>query len=340
MVIPGLLIGGGIVYLGKQVYEAQKQRRSHKQKSFLANISHGPTEATPSHQPTLPAWYANRRVRNRLLIGAGIAAVGGAMVFAVNQGITPTVVVNGLSQIAQQHSTLGPLIYIAAYATLPLFFFPSTLIALTGGSIFGVSKGLLYTIIGSNLSAYFAFRIGRRLRSIDEQGAAPQTLTKSEISTAKQELAEIKVDDEDGSSDQTGSSAHEIPLLKPFIQRLQANPFTTVLTMHCLYLPYEPISYGAGLLGLPEQAFVPATMLGMLPSTVTMLMAGSSVQSNIGTGLLTFNPAALALSGVLLVGSLTLAGYINWRYTSAATQPPEHEYSITDPLPQLDVATV
>jgi uncharacterized membrane protein YdjX (TVP38/TMEM64 family) len=54
-------------------------------------------------------------------------------------------------------SLWGPLIYILAYAVRPLILFPSTLLTLAGGFVFGPLLGVLYTIVASNISSTIAF---------------------------------------------------------------------------------------------------------------------------------------------------------------------------------------
>ena len=173
------------------------------------------------------------------MVGTSIVAVGGALILAAANGITPLYVTNRLIELSQ-HTIYGPPLYIAAFATLPVLLFPSTFLAIAGGLLFGATKGVIYTIIGSNLSAFFAYRIRQRLRRIGAQEATEQS-----------------------------PNVHW-RRIEPFIKRRQDNPFPTVLTMHCLFLPYEFVSYGAGLLGLPTHSFVPATAIGILPWTFSL----------------------------------------------------------------------
>ena len=61
---------------------------------------------------------------------------------------------------AISETTYAPLLYILAYAVRPITFFPGTVFTILSGIFFGL-PGIVYTIIGANLSASFAYFIGR-----------------------------------------------------------------------------------------------------------------------------------------------------------------------------------
>lgn len=54
----------------------------------------------------------------------------------------------------------GPIIYIIAYALRPIILFPASLLTLIAGVLFGPWWGIVYSTIGSNLSANFAYLLG------------------------------------------------------------------------------------------------------------------------------------------------------------------------------------
>ena len=55
----------------------------------------------------------------------------------------------------------GPLLYIVVYTIRPLIFFPATVLTALSGALFGFWWGIVYTIVGENLSANLAYWIGR-----------------------------------------------------------------------------------------------------------------------------------------------------------------------------------
>lgn len=61
------------------------------------------------------------------------------------------------------HGAWAAVIYIATFVVLPIFFFPVPVIVLAGGTIFGLFKGTLYTMIGALINTPIMYFIGRFL---------------------------------------------------------------------------------------------------------------------------------------------------------------------------------
>lgn len=61
------------------------------------------------------------------------------------------------------HGAWAAVIYIATFGVLPIFFFPVPVIVLAGGTIFGLFKGTLYTMIGVLINTPIMYFIGRFL---------------------------------------------------------------------------------------------------------------------------------------------------------------------------------
>ena len=61
------------------------------------------------------------------------------------------------------HGPWAAVIYIATFVVLPIFFFPVPVIVLAGGTIFGLFKGTLYTMIGVLINTPIMYFIGRFL---------------------------------------------------------------------------------------------------------------------------------------------------------------------------------
>jgi uncharacterized membrane protein YdjX (TVP38/TMEM64 family) len=181
-------------------------------------------------------------------------------------------------------SVWGPLIYIAIYAVRPLLFFSATLLTLAGGYIFGPVWGIIYTIIASNLSTMVAYGMGRYFG--------------------------------DGflDVDQMGS------WVTRYTTRMRRNSFTTVLIMRFIFLPYDLVSYLAGLLRIEWKGFLLATALGSLPGTVAFVLAGASLEGGFDGGLPTLNPWVLAASVTIFVVSLVLSRVIKQREAAAPVE--------------------
>ncbi len=79
--------------------------------------------------------------------------------YAITNNLSPVAAVQNLLNFLTQ-GFLGPLIYILLYTIRPLILFPSTILTLAGGFVFGPVMGVVYTIIASNISSTLAFFVG------------------------------------------------------------------------------------------------------------------------------------------------------------------------------------
>ncbi|MEM7532691.1 MAG: VTT domain-containing protein [Chloroflexota bacterium] len=230
---------------------------------------------------------AGRRGR-WLLVGITLILIAGFFWWSSLNGVTPLVMVNRLIDFLR-YNPYSPLLFIIVYVARPLILFPASLLTIAAGVLFGAVGGTVYTLIGSNLSALLAYIIGRQLRDT-------------------QTLPDDAHYHEPASSSQQNRSQQ---VIAPYIARMQSNPFTTILTMHCLMMPYDLVNYGAGTLGIHWRSFTLATLLGSVPGTIVFVLAGASIQGYTITGVPRFNPTTLAASGVILAGSLLLSRYLS-----------------------------
>lgn len=191
--------------------------------------------------------------------------------YTTTNDLTPLAAVQALIEILQ-NSPYGPLIYIIVYIVRPLIFFSAALLTLSGGFIFG-PLGILYTIIGSNISSTVAYFVGRYFG---------QGLLDSEEAQG---------------------------LLQRYTARMRKNSFESVLVMRFIFLPYDLVSYAAGFLKIRYVPFILATILGSIPGTITFVLFGASIEGDFTGGTPSFNPVNLAISAVLFVVSLALSRF-------------------------------
>lgn len=167
----------------------------------------------------------------------------------------------------------GPLLYIIAYTIRPLTFLPGTAMTILSGVFFGLSGGIIYTIIGANLSATLAYFVGRFFGGTSTQKS-------------------------------TG-------LLSRFADACRTNPFITVLTMRLIFLPYDGVNYGSGFLKIPYLPYILATIIGTLLGIATFVAIGASISidefrvNGVTAGAI--NSTFLILSAVIFVASLLIA---------------------------------
>jgi uncharacterized membrane protein YdjX (TVP38/TMEM64 family) len=187
---------------------------------------------------------------------------------------------SGLDAVRQlldlfRSSAIGPLIYIAIYTVRPLIFFSAAVLTLAGGFVFGPVWGIIYSMLGGNLSALFAYAIGYFF--------------------GKDVLAE---DNSDG-------------ILQRYVRRMRQNSFETVLIMRFLFLPFDAVSYLAGFQRIDWKSFALASLLGSIPGGVAIALAGAS--GDFDEGGLSLDPRMLVVAVILFVLSLILSRYMRRR---------------------------
>ncbi len=172
----------------------------------------------------------------------------------------------------------GPVLYILTYAIRPLTFIPATPLTLSAGIFFGFWGGLIYTIIGANLSASVAYAVGRFFGS------------------------NLKL---------------ENTILRPYVGALRSNPFSAVLTTRLLFMPFDVVNYGAGILRLPFIPYLLATIIGTLLGIATFISVGAAlsveeVRAN-GFSVAAIDAEFLVLSGIIFIASLGVAKLLKKR---------------------------
>lgn len=202
-----------------------------------------------------------------LLFWVGLVAV--YQWYAASNGLSPLQVVQQLLDF-MKNGAWGVLIYIVLYAVRPLILFPSTILTLAGGFVFGPVLGVLYTIIASNISSTIAFYVGQFFG----EGL-------------------LKDDGSDG-------------LTQRYARRLRENSFETVMVMRFIFLPYDFVSYLSGFLKIKFIPFILATALGSIPGTIAFVGFGASIESFDGA-LPKLNPVTLGVSVALFIVSIVLS---------------------------------
>ena len=185
----------------------------------------------------------------------------------------------GLASIKGYIQSFGfcaPLVYILIFSLVPLTIIPNSLLAISGGALFGIYYGTLYTVIGALSGATLAFAISRYLgKSIAEK------------------LIKQKAD--------------------WLNEHAEKNGFMIVFLLRLIPLiPFDAISYGAGLSKIRYMDFLGATCIGILP--------GVLVYSNIGDKSLDIYSADFYLSLAILALLVAVSHYAKKRYTLKEVQ--------------------
>lgn len=172
------------------------------------------------------------------------------------------------------------LLYMTIYALRPIILFPATLLTVLSGALFGPIWGVLFTVIGENLSANLAYWMGRFL------GADAI------------------------SDDNTG-------LISKWKGKLKERSFESVLIMRLTYLPFDGVNYGCGILKVKWSQYALATLVGIMPGLVTFVVFGASIDfATFDPSMISFDPLLLIVSGGLFVTSLALAKFVRKKYNN------------------------
>ena len=103
----------------------------------------------------------------RLVIFLAILAVASYLAF---DGSAAGIGLAKIKGYIRSFGYFAPLVYILIFTLVPLTVIPNSLLAISGGALFGIYYGTLYTIIGALSGATIAFALSRYLgKSIAEK---------------------------------------------------------------------------------------------------------------------------------------------------------------------------
>jgi uncharacterized membrane protein YdjX (TVP38/TMEM64 family) len=156
-----------------------------------------------------------------------------------------------------------------------LVLFPATLLTIASGYAFGPVLGVVLTVLGSNAAAGVSYLMGRYF----------------------------------------GEGLLELETKTGVVRRCakRNNGFESVLLMYLVYAPLDLVGMLAGFLRIDWKPFVLATMLGLTPATLSWVLLGASIETDLTGGIPRLEPAMLLASAVLLVGSLLLSWHLRRR---------------------------
>jgi uncharacterized membrane protein YdjX (TVP38/TMEM64 family) len=201
--------------------------------------------------------------------------IGGVQLYAWQHMLYPLDLLRSLIHICTT-STFGPLIFIGAAALSPLLLIPAALLGSVAGIMYGPVLGVIYTIIGCNLSATLTYSLGRlSRRSINPAGGFGR-------------------------------------LLERYGPRLRTNSYMSVILLRLSFMPYDPVNYVIGLAQVRWIDFLVANTLGSLPGVLAIVIAGASVEG-LDQGVPMLNLPILVGAALLLALSVAAAFVIRQR---------------------------
>lgn len=194
---------------------------------------------------------------------AWVVLAAAALTSLLKIGIPLSKIPEALQAFIQKQGPFGPFLYVILYILRPLILFPATLLTAASGLIWGPFLGFIYTLIGENLSAAFAFWIGRYF--------------------GRDLMAGTKV------KFFAGLDSH-----------IRKHGFMTVLILRLAMMPFDAVNFGCGLTAVRFRDYAAGTAIGILPGVLSFVYVGSSwfEPENLAVGavllLISFSIAAFA----------------------------------------------
>lgn len=169
-------------------------------------------------------------------------------------------------------SIYGPLLFLVFFSLQPLVFFPSFILGVAGGMLYGPLVGIAYVLIGANGAANLCYLVGRFFgRGVVEH-----------------------------QSEREGT-------VRRYMDGARENTFETILILHLLFVPFDVVNYLAGFFKMNWRQFALATVLGSIPGVFTFVLFGASLEGNLLAGQPELNFTTLALAGAALVVGIILS---------------------------------
>lgn len=177
-----------------------------------------------------------------------------------------------IEDFVKSYGPLAPVIYIIMFALVPLTLFPDSILAITGGMLFGLMEGYIYTTIGAMIGGSISFYISKILGRDFIKSIAKNKLDKLE-----------KIIEDKG--------------------------FSIIILLRLIPLfPFDIISYGAGLTSIKYKDFLLATLIGTIPGILVFTNIGAQ-WVNIGKS--SFYISIAMLIGLVVISIFLKKGFLN-----------------------------
>lgn len=194
-----------------------------------------------------------------------------SLVSLKNTGVLNDLDSKSIKNWINSFGALAPVIYIIMFSLVPLTLFPDSILAIAGGMAFGVIQGTIFTIIGALIGGTISFYISRLLG---------------------REIVDKIV---------RGKG-------KWFEKGIEKKGFLLILTLRLIPLvPFDIISYGAGLSKIKYSDFTFATFIGIIP--------GVLIFSNLGDKTLNVKSPEFIIAIGLLIALLVLSYFLKKKIT-------------------------
>lgn len=174
----------------------------------------------------------------------------------------------------------GLFAFIALYALVALTPIPVTIMAVTGGLVFGLPVGTVLSLVGVVIGCWGAYWLARAV--------------------GRQTVLHL-----------LGGHARMVQ------ERLEGGGFFAVCTLRLLPgMPYWPVNYGSGVLGIRHHEFLIATALSSLPGQLSLVAIGAFIAD---PSLVHGIAVGISWVAVIVLTILSLRRWRTARHEQAAT---------------------
>jgi uncharacterized membrane protein YdjX (TVP38/TMEM64 family) len=147
-----------------------------------------------------------------------------------------------IQRVLAEFGPWAPVVYLILFTIVPLTFFPDSILAMAGGIAFGVKNGFLLAlagaILGSSLAFFLTRTFGRKyLKKYLEKKEGVSTLS----------------------------------------EQIERKGFIVILLLRLTPIPFDIISYAAGLSSVQYRDFFAATLLGAIPAMFSYVNFGDKI---------------------------------------------------------------
>lgn len=155
-----------------------------------------------------------------------------------------------IAAFIQQYAIIAPLLFIVLCAVKPVFvFLPSFGLTIVAGTLFGTLWGTLYVVAGGALSTMVGYYFARWMGRETAWRVISRSLFFSDIE-----------------------------------ERGRTNPLRTILYLRIINLPWDAVSYWAGLSGIRFRDFYVASLIPLVPISFLYTYFGSHVFDPLSAG--------------------------------------------------------
>ncbi|SDJ80350.1 TVP38/TMEM64 family protein [Natronincola ferrireducens] len=137
----------------------------------------------------------------------------------------------------------GVLVFIGIAAIRPFLFFPNVVIFIVGGLIYGTFLGSIAALIGVMIAFSLSFWLGSKFQDLVKKIVGERYIIKLQSIQDKEIIRKL------------------------FVMRVTPG------------FPIDPISYGAGLVGISYEKFFVGSLLGITPKVILYTFLGDTINN-------------------------------------------------------------